>query len=90
MTKASTFKRRAPRAVKAVKEFAEKAMFTKDVRLDTKLNKFLWSQVCNNNFRIIIYSHCFYQGIKNVPYRVRVRLSRKVCSASLLYFFFSF
>merc|ERR1719408_1202258 len=35
-------------------------MSTKDVRIDTKLNKFVWSQ-----------------GIRNVPKRVRVRMSRK-------------
>merc|ERR1719396_63351 len=35
-------------------------MTTKDVRIDTKLNKFLWSN-----------------GVRNVPRRVRVRLSRK-------------
>jgi len=38
------YKKRAPRAVKEVKEFAKKAMGTDDVRVDTKLNKFLWSQ----------------------------------------------
>ena len=54
------FKKRAPRAVKEVKSFAKKMMGTDDVRVDTKLNKFLWSQ-----------------GIKSVPGRVRVRLSRK-------------
>lgn len=37
------------------------ALFSRrDVRVDAKLNKFIWSQ-----------------GIRNVPYRVRVRLSRK-------------
>merc|ERR550532_2732353 len=35
-------------------------MGTKDVRVDTKLNKFVWSN-----------------GIRNVPKRVRVRMSRK-------------
>merc|ERR1719272_1864182 len=35
-------------------------MSTKDVRVDTKLNKFVWSG-----------------GIRNVPRRVRVRMSRK-------------
>jgi len=54
------YKKRAPRAVKEVKAFAKKMMGTDDVRVDTKLNKFLWSQ-----------------GIKGVPGRVRVRLSRK-------------
>ena len=37
------FKKRAPRAVKEVKAFAKKMMGTEDVRVDTKLNKFLWS-----------------------------------------------
>ena len=38
------YKKRAPRAVKEVKSFAKKMMGTDDVRVDTKLNKFLWSQ----------------------------------------------
>jgi large subunit ribosomal protein L31e len=54
------FKKKAPRAVKECKKFAQKMMGTKDVRVDARLNKFLWSK-----------------GIRNVPYRVRVRLSRK-------------
>mmetsp|Transcript_6899 Transcript_6899/g.16252 ORF Transcript_6899/g.16252 Transcript_6899/m.16252 type:complete len:122 (+) Transcript_6899:94-459(+) len=55
-----SFKKRAPRAVRVVRQFATKVMSTKDVRIDTKLNKFLWSN-----------------GVRNVPRRVRVRLSRK-------------
>merc|ERR1712094_137673 len=35
-------------------------MQTSDVRVDSKLNKHVWSQ-----------------GIRNVPYRIRVRLARK-------------
>ena len=54
------FKRRAPRAVKEIKKFAQKAMGTSDVRIDSELNRFVWKA-----------------GIKNVPTRVRVRLSRK-------------
>lgn len=54
------FKKRAPRAIKEVKKFAEKQMGTPDVRIDTRLNKFLWSK-----------------GVRNVPFRVRVRLSRR-------------
>eukprot|EP00501_MAST-03F_sp_TOSAG23-6_P001560 GSMAST32.ASY1.ANO1.1624.1 assembled CDS len=54
------FKKKAPRAVKECKKFATLHMGTKDVRIDARLNKFLWSK-----------------GIRNVPYRVRVRLSRK-------------
>ena len=40
-----TFKKRAPRAVKQIKQFAQKMMGTKDVRVDVKLNKAVWSQV---------------------------------------------
>mgnify|MGYP003573409346 CR=1 FL=1 len=55
-----SFKQRAPRAVKEIKQFAQKAMGTADCRLDVRLNKFLWSR-----------------GIRNVPTRVRVKMSRK-------------
>lgn len=37
------FKRRAPRAIKEIRKFAEKAMNTKDVRIDASLNKFIWA-----------------------------------------------
>eukprot|EP00389_Voromonas_pontica_P018252 GDKH01028698.1.p2 GENE.GDKH01028698.1~~GDKH01028698.1.p2 ORF type:complete len:130 (+),score=39.65 GDKH01028698.1:1-390(+) len=54
------FKKRAPRAIREIKKFASKMMKTSDVRVDTKLNKFVWKN-----------------GIRNLPHRVRVRLSRK-------------
>lgn len=62
------FKKRAPRAIKEIRKFAEKQMGTPDVRIDTRLNKQLWSkgirylfneystnefQVCTLNFIII-------------------------------------
>ena len=40
----SGFKKRAPRAMKEIKKFAEKMMGTPDVRLDTRLNKHMWSK----------------------------------------------
>ena len=40
----SGFKRRAPRAIKEIKKFAEKMMGTPDVRVDTNLNKHVWSK----------------------------------------------
>ncbi|PHH67089.1 hypothetical protein CDD81_4484 [Ophiocordyceps australis] len=55
-----SFKKRAPRAIKEIKDFATKAMGTSDVRIDPQLNKKVWE--------------C---GIKGVPYRLRVRISRK-------------
>ena len=55
-----TFKKKAPRAIKEIRAFASKAMGTKDVRIDAKLNKHVWAT-----------------GIRSVPKRVRVRLTRK-------------
>ena len=60
VTHKATFKKKAPRAIKEIKKFAAANMGTKDVRIDSKLNKYIWSR-----------------GIKNIPTRVRVRLSRK-------------
>jgi len=53
-------KYRAPRALDAIRKFAEKQMGTKDVRIDARLNKAVWEH-----------------GIRNVQYRIRVRLHRK-------------
>ena len=39
----STFKKKAPNAVKEIRKFAQKAMGTMDVRIDVKLNKHIWS-----------------------------------------------
>ncbi|KAI5458024.1 ribosomal protein L31e-domain-containing protein [Mariannaea sp. PMI_226] len=55
-----TFKKRAPRAIKEIKDFTTKAMGTTDVRIDPQLNKKVWE--------------C---GVKGVPYRLRVRISRR-------------
>lgn len=38
------FKKRAPRAIKEIRKFAEKEMRTSDVRIDTRLNKHIWSK----------------------------------------------
>lgn len=38
------FKKRAPRAIKEIRKFAEKNMGTQDVRIDTRLNKHIWSK----------------------------------------------
>lgn len=54
------FKKKAPKAVKQIREFAKKTMGTTDVRLDVKLNKAVWSQ-----------------GIRNIPHRIRVQISRR-------------
>jgi large subunit ribosomal protein L31e len=42
------FKKRAPRAVKSIREFAHKITHTKDIRIAASLNKFLWSKGVRN------------------------------------------
>jgi large subunit ribosomal protein L31e len=64
--------------VKELKKFAEKMMKTPDVRIDSKLNKEIWSQ--GIKFVLQIYLslekfHAFF--FSHVPYRVRVRLARQ-------------
>ena len=54
------FKKKAPKALTAIKNLVAKLMRTADVRIDPKLNQFIWSQ-----------------GVRNLPHRVRVRISRK-------------
>merc|ERR1712232_1254811 len=54
------FKKRAPRAIRQIRKIAAKCMGTEDVRIDSKLNKFIW-----------------HRGVRSVPTRVRVRMSRK-------------
>lgn len=41
----TSFKKRAPKAIKEIKKFAAKHMKTKDVRIDVKLNKAVWAKV---------------------------------------------
>merc|ERR1711976_93145 len=55
-----TFKKRAPRAISEIRKFAKQQMGTDDVRIDSLLNKYIWSR-----------------GVRHVPTRVRVRLTRK-------------
>jgi large subunit ribosomal protein L31e len=43
-----TFKRKAPTAVKNIKEYARRCMFTKDVRIDPELNQELWRNGVRN------------------------------------------
>lgn len=40
----SSFKKRAPRAIKEIRKFAMKEMGTPDVRIDTRLNKAVWAK----------------------------------------------
>jgi len=42
------FKYRAGRAIKEIRKFATQQMGTEDVRVDTKLNKFVWSKGIRN------------------------------------------
>ncbi len=63
--------------MKELKKFAEKMMKTPDVRIDSKLNKEIWSQ----GIKLVLY-FLFYvvrneDFFSHVPYRVRVRLARQ-------------
>lgn len=42
------FKKRAPRAIRFIKKCAKETMKTEDVRIDTKLNKHIWSKGVRN------------------------------------------
>ena len=44
MANPSTFKKRAPKAIKVIRKFAEQTMKTSDVRIDASLNKAIWSR----------------------------------------------
>lgn len=51
------FKKRAPRAIKEIRKFAEKEMGTQDVRIDTRLNKHIWSK--GIRYDVVSFCHCF-------------------------------
>ncbi len=42
------FKKKAPRAVQAIRDYARKTMFTQDVRVDTELNQQIWRNGIRN------------------------------------------
>ena len=42
------FKKRAPRAISGIKKLAQKMMGTQDVRIDQKLNKYIWNKGIRN------------------------------------------
>merc|ERR1712127_17757 len=54
------FKQRAPKAIKNIRKFAQKEMYTQEVRIDPQLNRMIWAT-----------------GIRNVPRKMRVRVTRK-------------
>ena len=43
-----SFKKKAPRAIREIVAYAQKTMGTSDVRIDTELNKFIWSNGIRN------------------------------------------
>ncbi|KAH7823705.1 putative 60S ribosomal protein L31-1 [Monocercomonoides exilis] len=45
---AISFKKKAPRAIKTIRNFAKKYMRTRDVRLDTKVNSYVWKTGIKN------------------------------------------
>lgn len=63
--------------MKELKKFAEKMMKTPDVRIDSKLNKEIWSQGIKYVLRISLDYLVNNFVFSHVPYRVRVRLARQ-------------
>jgi len=43
-----TFKKMAPKVIKEIKKFSQKAMGTTNVRFDVKINKVVWSRGIRN------------------------------------------
>ena len=54
------FKKKAPKALKEIRKFAQKNMQTEDVVITPDVNMFVWNK-----------------GIRNIPRRIRVCLSRR-------------
>ena len=52
----ATFKKKAPKAVKEIKQLAQTTMFTRDVRIDPELNKELWRHGVRNTARRVTVS----------------------------------
>lgn len=42
------FKKKAPRALTEIREFAQKNMLTDDIRIDTEVNQFVWNKGIRN------------------------------------------
>ena len=59
----SHFKKRAPRAIEEIRKFAKNVMGTEDVRVDTLLNKFVWSKgVRHVPTRVRVRLHRYVNG----------------------------
>ena len=58
-----TFKKKAPKAVKEVRKFAQKMMKTSDVRLDVKLNKEIWSKVWRKRGVVVLALQVLLAGL---------------------------
>ena len=52
----STFKKRAPKVIKEIRKFTQKALGTTIVRVDVKLNKHVWSHGIRSGPRRV-YAH---------------------------------
>ena len=77
-----SFKKRAPRAIKEIKGFAEKAMVGPQTRsFDGAGTTANLGQTCQGTHDVRLdpqlNKKVWEAGIKGVPYRLRVRISRK-------------
>lgn len=48
MVRGIAFRKRAPKAMASIKKFAVRAMGAEDVRIDTAVNKFIWTKGIKN------------------------------------------
>lgn len=71
------FKKRAPRALKEIRKFAMKEMGTPDVRIDTRLNKAVWTKGIRYHqiVSLIEVLSCSLLGAKECSVFAQVRLS---------------
>jgi large subunit ribosomal protein L31e len=75
-----SFKKRAPRAIKEIRAFAEKAMVSSDKETLTHTSHILISPLQGtSDVRLDpqLNKKVWESGIKGVPFRLRVRISRK-------------
>lgn len=67
-------KKRAPRAIDEIRKFAKAQMNTEDVRVDTRLNKFIWSK--GIKWVIIFLNNCL--SLFNIIFQFIIELLLKL------------
>uniref|UniRef100_A0A0L8HLA7 60S ribosomal protein L31 n=1 Tax=Octopus bimaculoides TaxID=37653 RepID=A0A0L8HLA7_OCTBM len=60
-------KKKSPKTIRKIKLFAEKMMRTKDIRIDTKLKKHIWSKAFSPTYEDEGSPHKLYTLVSHVP-----------------------